>query len=111
MNGKSDVEKYSPRENGIKHKVRKFLESAPNSQFTLSEITEGIGLNALSRHDVASCLVKLRNQGLITSQMGNATSNLGRRYVKHYKFIQRKRAAVVVTLNVDDVRRELSLLR
>lgn len=77
---------------------------------TIGQISMALGLSKIDHPDISSVLVKLRNAGMVKSNVGPATAPRGRRFVKRYSAIVKKPPKTIVVLEMD-LRRQLAFNR
>ncbi len=87
-------------------------ETADMGGLTIGEIVRALDLDKTRNGDVAAALIKLRSEGLVSFETGPATSTLGPRFVKRYRWKAKKTkpASSSAPAAVDD-RRFISLCR
>ena len=111
------MEKVTPP--GLKARIEALLTThceealAANIQqpgLTIGQISMALGLSKIDHPDVSSVLVKLRNAGMVKSNVGPATATRGRRFVKRYFVIVKKPPKTIVVLEMD-LRRQLAFNR
>lgn len=79
--GKGDI--------GLKGRIARLLEAIGRNSLTMGEIIDRLDLDKTQASDVSSALYKLRSQGQIECIEGEASSNMGRRVVKRYRWVIR----------------------
>lgn len=73
---------------GVKKRVERVLEAAKEGEpMTMGQIMDAAGIVKTHASDVSSALYKLRNEGLVRSIRGQATSSKGPRFVRKYQWI------------------------
>ena len=111
------MEKMTPP--GLKARIEALLAlhadeaMAANIQqpgLTIGQISVALGLTKVDHPDISSVLVKLRNAGMVKSNVGPATAPRGRRFVKRYSAIVKKPPKTIVVLEMD-LRRQLAFNR
>lgn len=97
------------RSEGLKARVADLLAERKAS-LSIGEIAGALELTKVDHADVASVLIKLRNEGRVRAAIGPASAQRGRRYVKRYQFVERAPERIVVVQEMD-LRRQLSFAR
>lgn len=82
----------------------------PRKGLTNGEILKVLDLDKTRNGEVSAALHKLRNEGKIRSDSGPATSALGRRYVKRYRWAGKTSHIIPATQDME-LRRALSMRR
>lgn len=72
---------------GLKARIGRLLEAIGRNSMTMGEIIDRLDLDKTQAGEVSSALYKLRRQGVIECFEGEASSNMGRRMVKRYRWV------------------------
>lgn len=72
---------------GLKARIGRLLEAIGRNSLTMGEIIDRLDLDKRQASDVSAALYKLRSQGRIECFEGEASSNMGRRIVRRYRWV------------------------
>ena len=69
---------------GVNKRVRDALEDSEGAALSIGEVMARADIDKRLAGDVSSALYKLLASGVVLSEIGPSSSNLGRRFVKRY---------------------------
>ena len=72
---------------GVNKRVRDALEDSDGAALSIGEVMARADIDKRLAGDVSSALYKLLASGVVLSEIGPSSSNLGRRFVKRYRWV------------------------